>query len=83
MAVITQVEVSAGGCDARMTRAGNRDADGNRRLSPDPKRDHPRLSLPSDDMGSWTLSDVLGYVSICCWLGAQFPSVKHPIVLRS
>jgi hypothetical protein len=27
-------------------------------------------------MSSWTLSDVLGYISICCWLGAQFPSVK-------
>ena len=27
-------------------------------------------------MSTWTLSDVLGYISICCWLGAQFPSVK-------
>lgn len=27
-------------------------------------------------MSPWTLSDVLGYISICCWLGAQFPSVK-------
>lgn len=26
-------------------------------------------------MTSWTLSDVLGYISICCWLGAQFPQV--------
>ena len=29
-------------------------------------------------MSSWTLSDVLGYISICCWLGAQFPSVTQP-----
>lgn len=26
-------------------------------------------------MGSWTLSDVLGYISISCWLCAQFPQV--------
>ncbi|KAF9646402.1 hypothetical protein BDM02DRAFT_3156563 [Thelephora ganbajun] len=26
-------------------------------------------------MSSWTLSDVLGYISICCWLGAQFPQL--------
>lgn len=26
-------------------------------------------------MSSWTLSDVLGYISISCWLCAQFPQV--------
>ena len=41
------------------------------------QRDHPGFSFLFDDgMGSWTLSDVLGYISICCWLGAQFPSVN-------
>lgn len=34
-------------------------------------------------MDSWTLSDVLGYISICCWLGAQFPSVNLQLALAT
>jgi len=37
----------------------------------------PPGSSFSSTMSSWTLSDALGYISICCWLGAQFPSVTH------
>ncbi|PPQ76214.1 hypothetical protein CVT24_008946 [Panaeolus cyanescens] len=32
---------------------------------------------------NWTISDVLGYTSIACWLGAQFPQVVENIRRKS
>jgi len=81
--VVTQVEVSIGDREAR-TRTGTKtptemDASHSLRTlnatAPGPPF--------SSTMSSWTLSDVLGYISICCWLGAQFPSVTHPTCVRA
>jgi len=74
--VSAQAKVSASDRDARGTCVGER-----RQTETDVSLRTPTAtvqdsSLSSTIMSPWTLSDALGYISICCWLGAQFPSVK-------
>jgi len=82
--VITQVENSIGdrGAEPRRTRAGTKTPTEMDTSLRTPNATTPGSSF-SSTMSSWTLSDVLGYISICCWLGAQFPSVTHPTCISA